>query len=65
MASNTQNLPEWLTSETIADLKSALSICPNPYTQEEIEQLPLDAPRDMDRYDAYSAKKILTEYGLI
>ena len=65
MALNTQSLPEWLTEEAISELKADLLACDNPYTAEEVRNLPLDAPRDMKRYDAYFAKKVLTEYGLI
>ena len=66
MNSNTQeSLPEWLTDDVIADLRNDLAVCANPYTQEEVEQLELDAPRDMARYNAYFAKKVLSAYNLI
>lgn len=66
MDSNTQKpLPEWLTDETIENLKNDLTACDNPYTQEEVEQLELDAPCDMARYNAYFAKKVLSAYDLI
>lgn len=66
MASNTQGvLPEWLTDEAISNLKNDLAVCDNPYTQKEVEQLELDAPRDMERYNAYVAKKILTAFNLL
>ena len=65
MASNTKNLPEWLTDEAIAVMKKDLEKCSNPYTQEEVEALPLDGTRDMRRYNAHVAKEILTKYGII
>ena len=66
MDSNTQgSFPEWLTDEAISNLRNDLASCDNPYTQEEVEQLELDAPRDMKRYNAYVANKILTAYNLL
>ncbi len=66
MDSNTRkSLPEWLTDEAISDLRNDLAACSNPYTQEEVEQLELDAPCDMNRYNAYFAKKVLTTYHLL
>lgn len=58
-------LPEWLTDEAISNLRNDLASCNNPYTQEEVEQLELDAPRDMERYNAYVANKILTAFNLL
>ncbi len=66
MDSNTpKSLPEWLTDDAITDLRNDLAACDNPYTQEEVEQLELDAPWDMTRYNAYFAKKVLSKYNLI
>lgn len=66
MGSSTQKpLPKWLTDDTIAGLRDDLASCDNPYTQEEIEQLELDAPCDMARYNAYFANKVLTAYNLL
>ena len=66
MDTNTQKTrPDWLTAETIADLRNDLAACDNPYTQEEIEKLELDAPCNMARYNAYFAKKVLSAYNLI
>lgn len=36
-----------------------------PYTEEEINALPLDGECDMDKYRAYVAKDTLTKYGLL
>lgn len=66
MASNTIiKRPEWLTDECIAMYRAALQKCNNPYTEEEVKKLPFDGQRDMYRYNAYVAKRILTKYGLL
>ncbi len=58
------SLPDWLTDEKIKELKRDLAYA-KPYSQSEVDALPLDGDRDWDRYDAYSAEKILTKYNLI
>lgn len=65
MESNTSKpRPWWLTDEEIANLRQELKECPNPYTDEEELALEYDAPFDVMRSNAHTAKKILTKYGI-
>ena len=57
--------PEWLTDELISILKKDLEMCSNPYTKEDILNLSLDGLIEMERYNAYNAKDILSTYGLM
>ncbi|MEE0059270.1 MAG: hypothetical protein UE295_00425 [Acutalibacteraceae bacterium] len=63
MASNIC-LPNWLNDSKINDLKKDLEYA-EPYSQEEFDDLPFDGEIDWKRYNAYSAKKVLEEYGLL
>lgn len=57
--------PKWLTDELISALKKDLEICQNPYTKDDILNLSLDGLIEMERYNAYNAKEILSAYGII
>lgn len=59
------NLPKWLTKEVVERLKADIEACPNPYTKEEVLNLPYDEGCDMLRLNAYEALDTLTRYGLI
>lgn len=63
MVSNTR-LPDWLNDKKISELKKDLKRAV-PYSQDEFDDLPFDGEIDWNRYNAYSAKKILEEYGLL
>lgn len=63
MDSNT-HLPDWLNDSKINELKRDLKYA-EPYSQEEFDDLPFDGEIDWKRYNAYSAKKTLEEFGLI
>lgn len=66
MESNTSKpRPWWLTNESIARLRKSLKDCSNPYTEEDIDALELDDPNfSIMRYNAYTAKRLLTKYGI-
>lgn len=57
--------PDWLTDEKIKSLKEDLEECSNPYTEEEVERLEYDGYIDIKRANAYTAKQILEEFGLL
>ena len=57
--------PEWLTDEQIESLRESLRECPNPYTKEDIKNWIYDGDMDVRRSNAYTAKRILTKYGLL
>ncbi len=57
--------PEWLTDEQIEVLRQCLRECPNPYTEEDIKNWIYDGDMDVRRSNAYTAKRILTKYGLL
>lgn len=68
MDSNTSlKKPEWLTDEEIARFKKMIADCPKPMTEYEFKHLDwdCDGSMDIDRINAYKAKKILTKYGII
>lgn len=57
--------PDWITDEKIQKMRQRLKECPNPYTDEEMRELELDDPNfSWIRFNARTAKKILTEYGI-
>ena len=57
--------PEWLTDEQIEAFRQDLRDCPDPYTDEDMENMLYDDPTfDLMRANARSAKMILTEYGI-
>ncbi len=68
MDTNTNNQrPEWLTDETIHEYKKLLNEI-EPYTDEEVLDIPFDAQPgdfDFDRFRAYHAKKVLEKYGFL
>lgn len=66
MDSNTASkLPEWLTPERIREYKEDLAKAV-PYTEAEVDNIPFDSiDYDVDRMDAYDAKRILSKYNLI
>ncbi len=58
------NLPEWLTPERIKHFRDCLKKA-EPYTDEEILDRPFDSlDYDTDRDNAYTAKRLLTYYGI-
>ena len=57
--------PEWLTDEQIESFRKTLRECPNPYTEEDIKNWIYDGDMDVRRSNAYTAKRILTKYGLL
>lgn len=64
MLSNTQR-PRWLTDEVIKELTNDIAICPNPYTEQDINELELDGTVDLKRNNAYMAIKTLKKYGIL
>lgn len=61
----TSKLPEWLTPERIREYKEDLEKAV-PYTETEVNDIPFDSTDyDVDRMDAYDAKRILSKYNLI
>lgn len=57
--------PEWLTDELIEIFRQDLRDCPNPYTDEDMENMLYDDPTfDLIRANARTAKLVLTEYGI-
>lgn len=64
MDSSTQR-PKWLTDEKIAEMRAWIDNCPNPYTDQEIAELELDAPFDLERMRANTAIRVLTKYGVL
>lgn len=66
MNSNTASkLPEWLTPEKIRMYKEFLTKAV-PYTEEEVDDIPFDSTDyDVDKMNAYGAKRILSKYNLI
>jgi len=57
--------PEWLTDKEIEKMKKWIENCPNPYTKEEVDSFEYDISVDATRLQAYEARRILTEYGII
>ena len=57
--------PDWLTDEDIKQLREDITKCSNPYTDEELNELPFDEPLDMNRANARTAIDILTKYNLL
>lgn len=57
--------PEWLTDEQIEKFRKTLRECPNPYTEEDIKHWVYDGNMDIKRSNAYTAKRILSKYGLL
>lgn len=64
--SNTASkLPEWLTPERIREYKEDLAKAV-PYTEAEVDDIPFDSiDYDVDRMNAYGAKRILSKYNII
>ncbi len=64
-SNTTSKLPEWLTPERIQEYKEDLARAV-PYTEEEVDDIPFDSTDyDVDRMDAYGAKRILSKYNII
>lgn len=58
------NLPEWLTPERIKHYRDYLKKA-IPYTDQEVLDRPFDSmDYDIDRDNAYTAKRLLTYYGI-
>ena len=57
--------PEWLTDEVIERYKVYLAECDNPYTDEELDEIGLDAMLDIERLRAYHARIVLEKYNLM
>lgn len=66
MDSNTsKERPEWLIYEQITAFRLDLMECPDPYTDEEMNDLDCDDPTfNLRSPNAHAAKMILTEYGI-
>ena len=62
--SNTRR-PEWLTDDKVEQYKAYLAECDNPYTDEELDEIGLDAMLDIERLQAYHARIVLEKYGLM
>lgn len=68
MESDTQNKrPDWLTDSRVAELRQEIKECDNPYTDAEVEAIPLDGDDmiDFDRLNTHHAIKILKKYNLL
>lgn len=57
--------PDWLTDEVIESLREDLAKCPNPYTEEDIDNWVFDGEVDIKRSDAHTAKQVLEKFGLL
>lgn len=57
--------PEWLTDEVVERYKEYIAECDNPYTEEEMEEIPLDGMVDIVRWRAHHARIVLEKYGLM
>lgn len=58
------HLPKWLDDETIAFLREEIQNCPNPYTQQEFDELIFTNKVDVNRANAKRAIDILTKYDI-
>ena len=58
-------IPDWLTEDEINRLRKCVSSCDNPYTEQEMQDIPLDGFWDISRLEAYEAKRVLQKYGLL
>lgn len=56
--------PKWLDEQTIEELRNDIAICPNPYTEEDVDNIELDGSFDAQRLNAYEAINTLNRYGI-
>ena len=56
--------PNKLTDDYIRSMREYIKKCPNPYTDEDVDNLPFDGYIDPLRMNAYAAIVILTRHGI-